>query len=42
MRKPILATLAVLGVSLAASALVPAAIAFTSVFPPNELSGDDS
>ena len=42
MRKAIFATLAVLGLSLATTALAPVANAHTYLFPPNQNSGTNS
>ena len=42
MRKAIFATLAVLGLSLAATALAPAAYAYTYLFPPHQHEGSSN
>jgi hypothetical protein len=42
MRKPILPALAVLGMSLASSALAPAANAYTYLFPPHHGDGGNN
>jgi hypothetical protein len=42
MKKAIFAALAVLGISLATSALAPVANAYTYLFPPNQNEGGNS